>query len=173
MIRNEIIEPTYSPWNSPILLVKRKDNTTRFGCDYRELNKVTKKDAYPFPNIQDVIDRMSGTRYWTTLDAASANWSMPLAEEDRECITCNKCKADQSNPKAPLVPIVVPESPMKFLSIDIAHMETDPEGYRYLLVMGDMFSKYIEAVPMKDQATETIINAIWKAWITKPVIGSG
>ena len=80
-----------------------------------------------------------------------------------ECITCNKCKADQINPKAPLVPIIVPESPMEFLSIDIAHMETDPEDYRYLLVMGDMFSKYIEAVPMKDQTAETIINAIWKA----------
>ena len=61
MIQNEIIEQTYSPWNSPILLVRKKDNTTRFVCDYRELNKVTKKDAYPLPNIQDVLDRMSGT----------------------------------------------------------------------------------------------------------------
>ena len=46
-------------------------------------------------------------------------------------------------------------------------METDPEGYRYILIMGDMFSKYIEAVPLKDQTSETIINAIWKSWITK------
>ena len=90
MIQNEIIEPTYSPWNSPILLVKKKDNTTRFVCDYRELNKVTKKDAYPLPNIQDVIERMSGTKYWTTLDAASAYWSMPLAEEGRIFRTARK-----------------------------------------------------------------------------------
>ena len=66
-----------------------------------------------------------------------------------------------------LFPIIVPECPMEFLSIDIAHMETDPEGYRYILIMGDMFSKYIEAVPLKDQTSETIINAIWKSWITK------
>ena len=73
-----------------------------------------------------------------------------------ECITCNKCKADQSN-KAPLFPIIVPECPMEFLPIDIAHMETDHEGYRHILIMGDMFSKYIEAVPMKDQTPETTL----------------
>ena len=83
-----------------------------------------------------------------------------------ECITCNKCKADQNNPKAPLFPIILPECRMEFLSIDSAHMETDP-GYRYILIMGDMFSKYIEAVPLKDQTSETISNAIWKSWITK------
>ena len=74
MIQNEIIEPTYSPWNS---VSSKKDNTMKFVCDYRKLNKVTKKNAYLFPNIQDVIDRMR-----TTPDAASANWSMPSAGED-------------------------------------------------------------------------------------------
>eukprot|EP00794_Sanderia_malayensis_P020856 gene20856-22901_t len=49
-----------------------------------QLNDVTKKDTYPLPHIKDVLDKMSGSRYWSTLDAASAYWSMPLHEEDRE-----------------------------------------------------------------------------------------
>ena len=84
MYKNDIIEHSSSPWNSPILLVRKKDGTTRFVCDFRGLNSVTKKDSYPLPKIQDVMDGMSGTSYWTTLDAASAYWSMPLDEKDRE-----------------------------------------------------------------------------------------
>ena len=84
MLDNEIIRPSASPWNSPIILVKKKDGSMRFVCDFRGLNDVTKKDTYPLPHIRDVIDKMHGSRYWTTLDAASAYWSMPLREEDKE-----------------------------------------------------------------------------------------
>ena len=84
MLDNDIIRPSESPWNSPIILVKKKDNTTRFVCNFRKLNDVTKKDTYLLPHIRDVIDKMAGAVYWTTLDAASAYWSMPLKEEDKE-----------------------------------------------------------------------------------------
>ena len=84
-----------------------------------------------------------------------------------DCKTCNQCKVDPITPRAPLVPIVVPERPMEFLAVDIAHMEPDKEGYRYLLVIGDVFTKFLEAVPLKDQTSETIVNALWKSWITK------
>ena len=84
MLKNDIIRPSCSPWNSPYLLVKKNDNSMRFVCDFRGLNDVTKKDNYPLPHIRDVTDKMEGSRYWTTLDAASAYWSMPLEEEDKE-----------------------------------------------------------------------------------------
>lgn len=84
MLQNDIIRPSSSPWNSPIILVKKKDGSMRFVCDFRGLNDVSKKDSYPLPHIRDVIDRMHGTQFWTTLDAASAYWSMPLNESDKE-----------------------------------------------------------------------------------------
>ena len=56
----------------------------RFVCDFRGLNDVTKKDNYPLPHIRDVVDKMEGSVFWTTLDAASAYWSMPLDEQDQE-----------------------------------------------------------------------------------------
>ena len=84
MLSNDIIRPSSSPSNAPVILVKKKDNSTRFVCDFRGVNDVTKRDTYPLPHIKDVIDKMAGARYWTTLDAASAYWSIPLAESDKE-----------------------------------------------------------------------------------------
>ena len=84
MLKNGIIRPSSSPWNSPIILVKKKDNSMRFVCDFRGLNNVTKKDTYPLPHIRDIIDKMQDAKYWSTLDAAGAYWSMPLNEKDRE-----------------------------------------------------------------------------------------
>ena len=84
MVENEIIRPSSSPWNAPVMLVRKKDQATRFVCDFRALNDVTKKGTYPLPLIKDVVDRMGGSIFWTKLDAASACWSMPLEERDKE-----------------------------------------------------------------------------------------
>ena len=83
MVDNGIIRPSKSPWNCPIILVRKKGKT-RFVCDYRDLNKVTKKDTYPLPNIKDCIENMEGTNYWSTMDAASAYWAVNVKESDRE-----------------------------------------------------------------------------------------
>ena len=84
MLNNEIIRPSASPWNAPVIFVKKRDGTLRFVCDFRYLNDVTKRDTYPLSNMQDIIDKTSGSMYWSTLDAASAYWSIPLSEADRE-----------------------------------------------------------------------------------------
>ena len=83
MLKNEIIRPSESPWNCPIILLKKKGKS-RFVSDFRELNKKTKSDTYPLPNIKDCVEKMEGAKFWTTLDAASACWSVELEEKDRE-----------------------------------------------------------------------------------------
>ena len=84
MLENEIIRPSSSPCNAPVMLLKKKDQGLRFVCDVRALNDVTKNDTYPLLLIKDVVDRMGGSMFWTKLDAASAYWSMPLEEQDKE-----------------------------------------------------------------------------------------
>ena len=68
----------------PFVARQKKDGSMRFVYDFRGLNNVTKNDSYPLPHIRDVVDKMEGSKFWTTLDAASAYWSMPLDELDKE-----------------------------------------------------------------------------------------
>lgn len=82
MIANHIIRPSKSEWASPIVLVPKKDGTIRFCVDFRALNAVTKKDVYPLPRIDDVIDALGKARIFSTLDLASGYWQIPMAPED-------------------------------------------------------------------------------------------
>ena len=56
MLENNIIKPSNSPWSSPIVLVRKKDGTWRFCIDFRKLNDVTVKDAFPLPQVADLMD---------------------------------------------------------------------------------------------------------------------
>ncbi len=84
MLATGIIEPSFSPWSSPIVLVKKKDGSTRFCVDYRKLNMATRKDAYPLPRIDDTIDALSGSVFFTTLDMDSSYWQVEMDEKDKD-----------------------------------------------------------------------------------------
>ncbi|XGW16277.1 hypothetical protein V3C99_001608, partial [Haemonchus contortus] len=79
-----VIEDSQSPWASPIVLVAKKDGTTRLCVDYREVNKVTKKDGYPLPPIDITLQNLQGKRWFTSLDLASGYWQVPLTERAKE-----------------------------------------------------------------------------------------
>lgn len=84
MLNNDIIEPSASPWSSPVLLVPKKDGSYRFCVDYRKLNKITKKDAYPLPFISTILDKLRNARYLSSLDIKSAYWQVPVEKSSRE-----------------------------------------------------------------------------------------
>ena len=84
MLNDKIIEPSRSPWASPILLVKKKDGTMRFCVDYRKLNLVTVKDVYPLPRIDDSLAALSTGRYFSTLDLTTGYHQIPMAENSKE-----------------------------------------------------------------------------------------
>ena len=71
------------PWSSPVVLVTKKDGGTWFCVDYRRLNDVTVKDAYPLPRIDDTLDMLAGKQWFSTLDLASGYWQVSLSQEAR------------------------------------------------------------------------------------------
>ncbi|GBN63414.1 Retrovirus-related Pol polyprotein from transposon 297 [Araneus ventricosus] len=84
MVDNGIIEESSGPWASPIVLVKKKDGSTRFCVDYRKLNEITIKDGYPLPLIDDTLDALNGSQWFSTLDLKSGYWQVEIQPEDKE-----------------------------------------------------------------------------------------
>ncbi|UYV69417.1 K02A2.6-like, partial [Cordylochernes scorpioides] len=84
MLDAGIIRHSESPWSSPVILVKKKDGNWRFCVDYRRLNKVTKKDVYPLPRIDDTLDSLKGAKFYSSMDLRSGYWEIEVDEADRE-----------------------------------------------------------------------------------------
>lgn len=85
LLKNNLIEDSYSPFAAPVTLAFKKDENkrSRLCIDFRELNKIIVPQAQPFPLIDDLIIKTRNCKYFTTLDINSAFWSIPLRVEDR------------------------------------------------------------------------------------------
>lgn len=84
MLHNGIIEPSKSPWSSPIVLVPKRDGSVRFCVDFRMVNSVTKKDSYPLPRIGDCLDALRGAKWYSTMDLQSGYWQVKMSDKDKE-----------------------------------------------------------------------------------------
>ena len=84
MQRDGVIQPSCSPWSSPVVMVRKKDGSHRFCVDYRGLNSVTKADNFPLPRIDDLLDQCGGASYFSTLDLASGFWQIRVEPQSRE-----------------------------------------------------------------------------------------
>eukprot|EP00794_Sanderia_malayensis_P011340 gene11340-biopygen9039 len=84
MLLSEVIQPSASPWSSPVVLIEKPNGEYRFCVDYRRLNAVTKKDAYPLPRIDETLDALGNAKVFTTIDLQSGFWQIPMKQEDRE-----------------------------------------------------------------------------------------
>jgi len=83
MERAGVIEPSTSPWSSPVVIAKKKDGRPRFCIDFRKVNEVTEKDAYPLPQVEATLDKLRGAKYLSTIDLKNGYWQVPLASGSR------------------------------------------------------------------------------------------
>ena len=83
MLKAGIIEPSQSPWSSPVVLVRKKNGEIRFCVDFRYLNSVTVKDAFPLPRIDDTLDALGGAKWFSTFDLQAGFNQLEIDEQSR------------------------------------------------------------------------------------------
>ena len=84
MLGAGIVRNSLSPWSSPVQMVTKKDGTMRFCVDYRGLNGVTKKNAYPIPRVDECLDALGGNKWFSCLDLQSGYWQIGMHPDDVE-----------------------------------------------------------------------------------------
>ena len=84
MLDAGVIEPSTSPWTSPIIPVKKKDGSLRLCIDYRKLNSLTKEDRYPMPRVDEMLEQLGKATYISTLDLTQGYYQVPVSKSDQE-----------------------------------------------------------------------------------------
>ena len=84
MLNMGVVEPSASPWLSPVVLVRKKDGKLRFCVDFRKINALTVMDSWPMPRIDELLDDLGGSLWFTTLDAKNAYWTIEMDPEDKD-----------------------------------------------------------------------------------------
>ncbi len=91
MMKRGVVQPSQSPWASPVVLVAKKDSSTRFCVDYRKLNAITKMDVYPLPRIDDSLDQLAHAKHFSTLDILTGYWQVKMEEASQEKTAFTVC----------------------------------------------------------------------------------
>jgi hypothetical protein len=134
MLAEGVIEPSESPWSSPIVLAKKKDGKYRFCIAFQKVNEVTRKDAYSLPFIKVILDKLRRARYISTIDLKNGYWQVPLTPASK-----------------PITAFTVPSRGLYQFRVMPFGLhstpELDPYCFAYLddiVVLGETFEQHLE-----------------------------
>ncbi|CAH9111660.1 unnamed protein product [Cuscuta europaea] len=104
LLDNGFIRPSHSPWGAPVLFVKKKDGTLRMCIDYRHLNKVTIKNRYPLPRIDDLFDQLRGATVFSKIDLRSGYHQLKIKAQQAQITAHRVPSSPQGAPGVPSPP---------------------------------------------------------------------
>lgn len=163
MLDDDVIEPSKSAFSFPVIMVPKKEKGSyRFCVDYRQLNKVTKKDAYPIPFISGILDMLGHARYISSVDVKSAFFQVPVAVESREYTAFSVPGRGLYQFKR--MPFGLANSPATFqrLMDRVLGSELEPFAFVYLddiIIVTDSFEKHL-------QVLESVFNRLTESGLT-------
>ena len=125
-----VIRPSTSPWASPVVAVRKKDGSLRMCIDYRALNEVTRKDAYPLPDIDQVLERLGGSLFFCTLDLVSGYFQM---EMDPDSIPKTAFTTEHGHFEYVRAPFGLATMPSQFQRLVQGHIDDPAQGIQCFL----------------------------------------
>nr|GFC03322.1 putative reverse transcriptase domain-containing protein [Tanacetum cinerariifolium] len=126
------IRPSSSPWRAQVLFVNKKDVSFRMCIDYRELNKLTVKNRYPLPKIDDLFDQLQGSRVYSKIDMRSGYHQLRVREED---IPKTAFRTHYGHYEFQVMPFGLTNTPTVF--IDLMNRVCKPYLDRFVIVFID------------------------------------
>ena len=115
------IRPSTSPWGAPVLFAKKKDKTLRLCIDYRQLNRVTIKNRYPLPRIDDLFDQLRGARVYSKIDLHTSYHQLRVRETDIHKTAFRTC---YGHFEFTVMPFLLSNAPAAFM--DLMHRVFQP-----------------------------------------------
>ncbi|GJU22291.1 putative reverse transcriptase domain-containing protein [Tanacetum coccineum] len=151
------IRPSSSPWGAPVLFVKKKDGSFRMCIDYRELNKLTMKNQYPLPRINDLFDQLQGSRVYSKIDLRSGYHQLRVREED---ISKTTFRTRYGHYEFQVMPFGLTNAPAVFM--DLMNRVCKPYLDRFVIVFIDDILIYSKSRKEHEGHLKLILNLLKK-----------
>ncbi|GKC94347.1 reverse transcriptase domain-containing protein [Tanacetum coccineum] len=151
------IRPSSSPWGAPILFVKKKDGSFRMCIDYRELNKLTVKNRYPLPRIDDLFDQLQGSSIYSKIDLRSGYHQLRVREED---IPKTAFRTRYEHYKFQVIPFGLTNAPAVF--IDLMNRVCKPYLEKFVIVFIDDILIYSRNEKEHEEHLKNILELLKK-----------
>jgi hypothetical protein len=120
LLEKGFIHPSTSPWGAPILFVNKNDGGFRLCVDYRVLNKVTIKNSFPLPRIDDIFDQLTSAKFFTKIELRSDYYKIKL---DKDAFPKTASRARYGLFEFDVLPFILSNTPSTFMSLtnDVFH----------------------------------------------------
>ncbi|GJU54698.1 putative reverse transcriptase domain-containing protein [Tanacetum coccineum] len=151
------IRPSSSPWGAPVLFVKKKDGSFRMCIDYRELNKLTVKNRYPLPRIDDLFNQLQGSSVYTKIDLRSGYHQLRVREEDIPK-TAFRCRYDHY--EFQVMPFGLTNAPAVFM--DLMNRVCKPYLDKFVIVFIDDILRYSKNKQEHEEHLKLILELLKK-----------
>nr|GEZ51152.1 putative reverse transcriptase domain-containing protein [Tanacetum cinerariifolium] len=155
------IRHSSSPWRAPVLFVKKKDGSFRMCIDYRELNKITVKNCYPLPRIDDLFDQVQWSSVYSKIDLRSGYHQLRVREEDIPKIAF---RTRYGHYEFQVMPFGLTNEPAAFM--DLMNRVCKPYLDKFVIVFIDDILIYSKDEKEHEEHLKAILELLKKAWIS-------
>nr|GFA99498.1 putative reverse transcriptase domain-containing protein [Tanacetum cinerariifolium] len=151
------IRPSSSPWGAPVLFVKKKDGSFRMYIDYRELNKLTMKNHYPLPRIDDLFDQLQGSSVYSKIDLRPGYHQLRVREED---VSKTEFRTQYGHYEFQVMPFGLINAPTVFM--DLMNRVCKPYLDKFVIVFIDDILIYSKDKKEHEEHLRTILKLLKK-----------